>query len=174
MTDRNNRRNAKDNRWKDIHGGMAFIIPISCLQSSNFKNLSPRGCKLLLDFGRQYSGYNNGYLCVTPSLLLKQGWKSTASIWEAVAECEHYGLITKTQQGGKNRPSYYAITWRRIDCMENRSPLDVGKTFKPSNDWLADKPPFIKHTRKKILDTHAVSNCTPIGIRQKKLNHQRG
>lgn len=149
MSGSNNRRNAKNNSWAEIHGGMAFIIPVTCLCSNNFVKLSPKGCKLLLDLGKQYNGFNNGYLCVTPSLLLKQGWKSSTSIWEAVGECEHYGLITKTQQGGRNRPSYYAITWRKIDVLEKRPPLDVGKTFKPSNDWLTDKPVFQKSSRKK-------------------------
>jgi hypothetical protein len=149
MSDRISRKGSKNTGWNEIHGGMAFIIPLSCLRGTNMISLSPKGCKLLLDLGRQFTGFNNGYLCVTPSLLLKQGWKSTASIWEAVAECEHYGLIVKTQQGGRNRPSYYAFTWRKINHIESRPPLDMSQTLAPSNDWLNDKPPFQKPSRKK-------------------------
>ena len=144
-----NRKLVKDNGWAEINGGSAFIIPLSCLRHENMLRLSRHGCKLLLDLGRQYTGFNNGYLCVTPSLLLKQGWSSATTIWEAVAECEHYGLLVKTQQGGRNRPSYYAITWRKINKLENRPPLDASPTLKPSNDWLEPKPRFEKFKRKK-------------------------
>jgi hypothetical protein len=156
------KRTTKDTGWSEIYGGMAFIIPLACLRHENLIRLSPKGCKLLLTLGRQYSGFNNGYLCVTPKVLLNQGWSSASTIWEAVAECEHYGLIEKTQQGGRNKPSYYALTWRTINKIENRMPLDVGPTLKPSNDWLKSKPPFQKPTRKKSTPASA-STLTPGG-----------
>lgn len=162
----------KDNGWKDIHGGSAFIIPLSCIRHQTFNHLSPKACKLLFDLGRQFSGFNNGYLCVTPSLLLRQGWKSKASIWEAVAECEYYGLIIKTQQGGKNRPSYYAFTWRRIHKIANRPPLDVAATFQPGNDWLNVREPYVPTSRKgksKYSGTGAVSMLSRLRSSQKKL-----
>lgn len=162
------KKTPKDNGWSEIYGGQAFIIPLDCLRHENLARLSPKGCKLLLTLGRQFSGFNNGYLCVTPSVLLKQGWSSASTIWEAVAECEHYGLIEKTQQGGRNRPSYYALTWRRIHKIENRAPLDAGPTLKPSNEWLNPKPSYQKPSRKKSTPATA-STLSAGGASQKKI-----
>ena len=164
-------QNKDESGWKDIHGGCAFIIPLSCIRHESFNHISPKACKLIIDLGRQYSGFNNGYLCVTPSLLMKQGWKSKASIWEAVAECEYYGLIIKTQQGGKNRPSYYAFTWRRINKIPNRPPLDVAATYTSSNDWLQVREPYKPQSRRvkrKNVGTATVSILPRLRANQQK------
>lgn len=121
-------------QWADVDGGSAFILPVSLLQHENFKRLSPHGCKLLLDLGRQYSGFNNGHLCAAPSVLMQVGWKSKATVLEAISECEHYRLLLKTRQGGRNRANLYALTWWRIHAKPNAH-LDVATTGQPGHDW---------------------------------------
>jgi hypothetical protein len=132
-------------QWADVDGGSAFILPVSLLQHENFKRLSPHGCKLLLDLGRQYNGFNNGHLCAAPSVLRQVGWKSKATVLEAVAECEHYRLLRKTRQGGRNRANRYALTWWRIHEKPG-DPLDVPATMQAGHDWKQEV--LARHVRK--------------------------
>lgn len=142
------KRPKKDNGWSEIDGGAAFIIPVSLLRHANFLKLSPQGCKLLLDLGRQYSGFNNGYLSAALSILKPMGWRSEATIREAIAECLHYRFIEKTRQGGRNRCNLFAVTWRKINDKPGK-PLDVGSTMEPSNAWKADLVAFKKPSRNR-------------------------
>jgi hypothetical protein len=146
-------RSKANTGWSDIHGGAAFVVPISLLRSPNFARLSANGCKLLMSLGQQYFGNNNGYLSAAFTLLSKFGWKSDTTIREAVAECEHYGLIVKTRQGGRNHCNLYGFTWRRINKIDSK-PLHVAATLKPTDDWLNERPPFQKVPRRKRDDIH--------------------
>jgi hypothetical protein len=136
------KRNPKDSGWNDIDGGSAFVIPYTTLRSPNFRRLTPYGHKLILDLACQYTGFNNGYLCASWSLMKDVGWGSPATLSKAVNECEHYGLLIRTQQGGLNKPNLHAFTWRRIDEIRGR-PLDIGPSFKPMDSWKEDRPEFI-------------------------------
>lgn len=131
----------KDNRWNDIDGGAAFLIPITLFRHQNFTRLSPWGHKLLMDVARQYSGYNNGYLCASRTLMRPCGWRSTDVLQRAVEELEHYGVLIRTRQGGRNRATLHALSWRRIDDKQN-DPLDMRPTLKPTDEWKVDKPAF--------------------------------
>lgn len=141
-------RTKKDNRWKDIDGGAAFIIPISLLRHPNFKRLSCYGNKLIMDLARQYSGFNNGYLCGSFSLMKEEGWNAPMTLHKAATECEHYRLIQRTQQGSLNKPNLYALTWRRIDEKKGRD-LDIRPTMAPSNAWKEDRPDFVFEPKKR-------------------------
>lgn len=136
------------NQWSDVDGGYAFVIPFTTLRHPNFMRLSAHACKLLLDLGRQYSGFNNGYLSAAMTILRPMGWKSEATVREAVAECTHYGMVLKTRQGGRNRCNLYAFTWWRIHSKDRR-PLDVMPTMQPSNEWKTDRSRYAKPCRKK-------------------------
>lgn len=152
---------AKASQWADVDGGTAFIIPLTLFKHPNLTRLSPHGLKLLLDLCRQYTGFNNGYLWAGWSLLKDQGWKSKGTLNHAVLECEHYRLITRTKQGGKNKPNYHALTWWRIH-EKAKQPLDVGPTIAPGNDWKEAREPFEKPQRadqKQILGTRGGQSC---------------
>ena len=136
-------RKRKESRWQDIDGGSAFVIPYTLLRHPNFTRLSPFGNKLLMDLARQYSGFNNGYLCGAWALMKEAGWRSEDTVRGALQEVEHYRLIERTQQGGRNRPNLYALTWRRIDEKKDK-PLDVSPTMKPNNAWKQEVPPFLR------------------------------
>jgi hypothetical protein len=141
----------KDNRWGEVDGGRAFIIPYTLLRHPNFMRLSPNAVKLIFDLARQYSGFNNGYMSAALSIMAPVGWKSETTIREAVKECEHYRLIVRTRRGGRNRCNLYALTWHRIDEKPGKLDqfLDITPTLKPRNDWKEDRPIYVPPERKR-------------------------
>lgn len=143
------RKPKKENRWGDIDGGAAFTIPLTCLRHRNFIRLSANACKLILDLARQYSGFNNGYLSAALTIMEPFGWRSETTIREAVAECEHYRMIVRTRQGGRNRCNLFALSWRRIDEKDDKH-LDMRPTLKPGDDWKAEQPDYQRKSRKRF------------------------
>lgn len=121
------------------------MVPLTLLRHDNFTRLSPWANKLVLDLARQYTGFNNGYLCASRTLMGKCGWRSSNTLQRAVAELEHYGIVMRTQQGGRNRPTLHALTWRRIDEKPGK-PLDVRPTPKPLDLWKEPQAPFVRTT----------------------------
>jgi len=141
-------RRKKDNRWGDIDGGSAFVIPYTLIRHPNYTRLSPYGHKLLADLSRQYTGFNNGFLCGSWSLMKDCGWRSNITLRTAVLECEHYGLLIRTQQGGRNKPNLHGFSWRRIDEKVDH-PLDRSPTTAPTNDWKDERPAFVRTAGKR-------------------------
>ena len=130
----------------------AFVpFPCSVLNHPNFKILSSKGLKLLVDMVSQMrfkkgGSINNGDLTATWSILKERGWKSRESLNYALKELLHYGFIELTRQGGRHIPSLYAVTWWAID--ECKGKLDVPETRVPSNKWKEIKEPWERPTRK--------------------------
>lgn len=146
----NKRGKAGRDRWSDIKGGMAFIIPVQLIRQESYRLLSPWAHKLLADLSTQYSGYNNGYLCAAWTLMQHRGWHSRTTLAKACAELEHFRIIERTQQGGRNRPNLFAFSFRRIDRIEGR-PLDVGASPKPSDAWQGEFPPFVYVPQRRFV-----------------------
>ncbi len=136
-------RKKRDNRWNDIDGGSAFMVPYTLLRHPNFTRLSPYAHKLLMDVARQYSGFNNGYLCCSWALMKDMGWKSENTVRLAMQELEHYQILERTQQGGRNKPNLHALTWRRIDGKPDNQ-LDTRPTMRPSDAWKVECPDFVR------------------------------
>jgi hypothetical protein len=143
------RKKKTDNRWSDIDGGSAFVIPYTLLRHENFVRLSAYGNKLVMDLARQYTGFNNGYLCTSWSLMQDCGWNSSHTVHNAMLECEHYNVIMRTQQGGLNKPNLHALTWRRIDEKKGQH-LDVLPTLAPPNTWKNVQPTFVLPAKKAV------------------------
>jgi hypothetical protein len=152
-----------DSGWSDIDGGSAFVIPYTLLRHANFLRLSAKACKILLDLGRQYSGFNNGYLSAALSIMKPMGWRSESTIREAIDECLHYRLIEKTRQGGRNKCNLFAVTWRRINEKSGKS-LDVAPTMAPSNAWKVEMVAFKKPSRKRSRIPRHGSNMPPLRV----------
>ena len=152
-------RRQKVSGWDEIDGGAAFIVPYTLLRHPNFKRLSPWAHKLIHDLGTQYTGFNNGYLCASWSLMRNQHWKSSATLQLATLELEHYGIIERTQQGGRNKPNLHAITWRSVNHKKEQ-PLDPGwgVSGKPSNAWKQDKPDFTRAVGKRKQGAQRTKN----------------
>ncbi len=106
----------------------SFIaLPHNIIEHENWANLSPRAVKLLIDLYGQYRGANNGDLCMVWSLMWKRGWTSRDQLSKARKELLDKGWIVLTRQGGKNRPSLYAVTFKPIDECK-------GKLDRPSSN----------------------------------------
>ncbi len=164
-------KKSKDSGWGDIHGGQAFVIPVTLLNHPNFKRLSPHATKLLFDLGRQFGGYNNGYLHAGWGRMRKEGWNSQHTLRKATLELEHYRILVRTRQGGKNLATLHGFTFRRVSPLKGK-PLDLSFPLGPSNAWLVEQPPFeappsvraksnrLMHPEHKVCAAHA-----PVPIR---------
>lgn len=123
--------------WNEIDGGACFAIPMTLIRHQNFRRLSPHANKLLFDLGTQYTGFNNGYLCCSWSLMKSMGWKSSNTLRRAMLELEHYRIIVRTQQGGLNKANLHALTFRKIDEKKNHD-LERPPSIKPLDSWKHD------------------------------------
>lgn len=102
-------------------------LPKALMELDDFKRLSPKATKLLVDLGSQYNGYNNGDLCLALKLMKLRGWNSNDSLHKAKQELVDRDLITLTKQGGLGMgPNLYALTWQPIQ--ECGGKLDVKPT----------------------------------------------
>lgn len=125
---------AQDKRakHKGRKGNAPFLhIPHYVLDSGAYRRLDGWSAKLLLDIAGQFKGYNNGDLNAVWSQMRNRGWRSKGTLHKALNTLLGAGLIEQTRQGGKNRCSLYAVTWRAID--ECGGKLDVRPTKGPSN-----------------------------------------
>jgi hypothetical protein len=107
------------------------------------------GLALLVDLSQQFTGSNNGDLSAAPKILQPFGWRSRGTVDDALVELVALGFLVQTRQGGRNRCSLYAVTWRGID----EGPHDARPDPVPCNLWrpeLADQrdPGFIRRWEK--------------------------
>jgi len=89
---------------------------------------------LLVDICQQLNGRNNGDLSAAPKTLAAYGWKSRGTVDDAIVELVALGFLQQTRQGGRNRCSLFAVTWRGID----EGPHDAKPDPVPSNLWRPD------------------------------------
>ena len=103
------------------------------MDSPAYITLSAKAVRLLLEFARQYNGFNNGALCAAWRLMQPRGWNSRDTLRQALVELLEHDLILLTRQGGKHKASLYALTWKAID--DCRGKLDVSPTRTPPGNW---------------------------------------
>lgn len=141
---------AKNRREK----GPFAPLPCSVLNHDNFKKLSSKAVKLLMDMVAQLrfkngGTVNNGDITVALTIMKDRGWNSKESLDYALRELTYYGLIQLTKQGGRHKASLYAVTWWAID--ECGGKLDVKETRVPSNEWRESKKKWRRPKRKVKL-----------------------
>ena len=135
MTSRNERRRLVKGRQTTN----SFLgLPHHVLDHDNFRTLSPKATKLLIDIAAQYRGSNNGDLCAPMSLMKKRGWNSCDQLAKAKKELIKQDVIHLTRQGGRNKCSLYALTWFPID--ECKGKLDIASTKTAPVNWR-ERPP---------------------------------
>ena len=113
-------------------------IPRDVMKTRKYATLSGWAVKLLCELAHDYRSYNNGDLSACFSDKKKQGWRSSGTLAKALDELLGVGFIQKTRQGGKHKPSLYALTWESIDeCLDGqrRHKLDCPPTITPSGTW---------------------------------------
>jgi hypothetical protein len=102
----------------DRDTGYFLALPLSVLDSPNFKKLSANAKALLLEVGRQLRKDNNGRLLLSKAHLLPRGWKSSDMISKGKKELLEGGFIHETVMGHRpNKASWYAVTWQAIDTL---------------------------------------------------------
>lgn len=110
-----------------------FGLPHRLIHTKKYKTLSSHAVKLMVDIGVQYHGFNNGDLCIAWKLMKEMGWKSRSTLYKAKVELLKAGFIMVTRQGGRNRATLYAITWKGIDDCKGK--LDVSSTTIAPGGW---------------------------------------
>ena len=101
-------------------------------------NLSPNAHKTLNYLASQYKGKNNGDLDICETNARERGLKmSAASLRRGANELEKAGVIEKTRQGGRNRNSLYALSWKEVNYEPRKH--DYLTSVQPSMRWLRQK-----------------------------------
>ena len=127
-------RNEKRRRITGRQTTNPFVqLPYHVLNHENFRTLSPRATKLLIDIAAQYRGNNNGDLSATLSLMKKRRWNSNDQLDKAKKELIKQDVIQLTRQGGRNKCNLYALTWFPID--ECKGKLDIASTTTAPVNW---------------------------------------
>ncbi|MEW8202723.1 MAG: hypothetical protein AB2764_11535 [Candidatus Thiodiazotropha endolucinida] len=144
------REKAKNRREQ----GPFVPLPCSVLNHDNFKKLSSKAVKLLMDMVAQLrfkngGTVNNGDISAAMTIMKDRGWSSKESLDYALRELMYYGFVKITRQGGRHKASLYAVTWWAID--ECNGKLDVKETRKPSNEWKESKKKWRRPRRKVKL-----------------------
>jgi hypothetical protein len=70
--------------------------------------------------------------------LKKKNWHSKGTLNKAIKELKEFGFIEVSRQGGRNKCSLYALTFRPINICKGK--LDIKHTDKPSNLWKKHEP----------------------------------
>ena len=135
------------------------------MDSPNYRALSHRAVRLLMDIARQYNGSNNGDLCATYSGMKARGWTSKDQLFKSLVELEYYGFIVKSRQGGKHRCNLYALTWFNIDECKGKHELRATKI--PCNKWKESQKPYSQ--KLESLPRHAGNPSPPCGPFQQGL-----
>jgi hypothetical protein len=133
-------RTLKKSKWRR-DGDSFLMLRHDVINNENFRTLTARATKLLIDMASQYRGNNNGDLAATWSLLRKRGWNSKDQIAKGLAELLRRGWIVQCKQGMRTPPvpTLYALTWLAID--ECGGKLDRSSTKAPLNYWRAGSNP---------------------------------
>ena len=111
-----------------------FGLPHKLINTKKYRSLSSHAVKLMVDLGSQYRGFNNGDLCLSWSIMEQFGWRSRSTLFVAKNELLEAGFIINTRQGGRNRASLFAITWRDVDDCKGKLDIDPAKVKR--GQWL--------------------------------------
>lgn len=115
-------------------------IPIRCMESEHFIQLSSKAKVLLLELAMQFNGRNNGDLSITPKVLKPRGWRSNRALYAKRDELELGGWIVTTRIGGRNRCSLYALTFHPIDDCKGKH--DVQPSSRTLDFWKMGRNPW--------------------------------
>lgn len=127
--------------------GSFSLLPHVVQESKNWAQCSPMATRLLMDLLGQFKGSNNGDLCAALRVLKPRGWTRGETISDTLRELIYYGMIEMTRQGGRNRASLFAVTWKPIDHCKGK--LEANPTNVASRLWAEIKPPYIRPIKKR-------------------------
>ena len=131
-----NRRKAKGRRDRETFTALPHHVFRSTPDHRAPASILSKAARCLLtDICHQFNGKNNGSLAVAPKIMAPYGWLSRGSLDDALVELVALGFLEQTRQGGRNKASLFAITWKGIDeGAHHAKPNPV-----PSNLWTEEK-----------------------------------
>ena len=122
-------------------GQRICAIPHQVMDHPDYVNLSGSSLRLLWELAKQYNGYsNNGDLTAAWKVMHKRGFKSKATLTNALHELLDKRFIVCTRQGQFMNPgkrcALYALSWQPInECIGKN--LEVGPSQKPFRTFSA-------------------------------------
>ncbi|RDH84508.1 MAG: hypothetical protein DIZ80_03240 [endosymbiont of Galathealinum brachiosum] len=108
--------------------GSFSLIPHTVTNSENYRSLSAKAVKLLIDTIARYNGSNNGDFDYSYKNMRKWGWNSNDTILKAKNELLLKGWLVLTRQGGRNKCNLYALTIWSIDECHGKLDRSATKT----------------------------------------------
>jgi hypothetical protein len=146
-------------RWKVKGRGQRkdrfALIPSEVIHSENWARASKPCRALMTDIAVQHSGYNNGDLTASITVLRPLGWTSPGTITALLREAIYYGLLVQTRQGGLLiGASLYALGWKPINaCIDPKTRVckldDPAMVGTMPGHWRAPQPKYQRPPRKK-------------------------
>jgi hypothetical protein len=119
----NGRGERRDKRDKGRDPGGFVALPWAVLDCPAYAQLGHPARCLLFELARQFVRNNNGRLLASAAHLKARGWTSSDVIGRAKRELLEAGFIFETVKGHRpNRASWYAVTWRELNCLEGFDP----------------------------------------------------
>ena len=107
------------------------------IESENFRDLSGRAVKLLVQVCYKYRGHNNGDISIVQKLMRDgHGWSSNDQLFKAIKELERTGFLIRTRQGGRNKATLYALSFHPIDECSGKH--DLAPTKRAPDNWRKD------------------------------------
>lgn len=160
------------NQKNRVPNGNFMPMPTAVLKSGAMASLSANAKRLLLDLCGQFRFAHNGDLCAARSIMMAYGWKSHASLQQAIAELLKAGLIEQTRQGGRHRATLYAVTWLPVDHCDGK--LDVPESSVASGLWKVPPVHSEKQIRKPITRASVARVSGQIGPHVGRLHSRIG
>lgn len=135
--------------------GPFVAIPKNLLNSVAYRNLNHHAQALFIYMSAIFNGSNNGDISATFKYMKKYGWRSSSTLHDAKEDLKKWGLIIETRQGGKNKCSLYAVTYRNIDFCGGK--IDINPTTHALNTWKKFEPlPDIKQSQNKVIELQKI------------------
>ena len=107
------RSRGRDKPARRAPGGYT-ALPDEVLDCEAFADLSHKARSLLLCVMAQFNRFNNADLAITLKGMRRFGWRSDKQMRQAIAELESHGFLIRTQQGGRNRPNLFALSFYNL------------------------------------------------------------
>lgn len=132
--------------------GAFLAVPMAVLNSDAYIRLSASARSLLWDIACQLRGDNNGRLICSWAVMVKRGWRSTATLQKAKEELLASCLLFETRKGARpNKAAWYAVTWAALDAIDG---MDVSPRAFPRGAYQGRL--FDKETLKPLTSVSVI------------------
>jgi hypothetical protein len=119
----------------DPQGGHVRIY-WTLLDSLAYLALSNAARALYVDLRRKLSANNNGDIACTLATMRHRGWRSPATLFNALQELVAVGLVARTRDGGIASMSKVCSLYRFTDLLVYEHPKQSVPACKPTFDYL--------------------------------------